>query len=119
MFPDVQNLTWIVQGGSFALVVDIFGWSAYILVPRVLKAFEDRDAKFEQMTERIQERNERELERRAKADEAMVAAMNAIVIRLEVIENHGCAHRTALPMYDEQNQGSGKFRRVKPPEERK
>lgn len=101
------------------MVVAIFGWSAYILVPRVLKAFEDRDNKFEHMVERIQERADRELERRSKADESMVAAMNAVVGRLEMIETHGCAYRNVVedsppitPL------GSGRYRR-KPPEEPK
>lgn len=90
---EATTLTWVVQGGSFALVVAIFGWGAHVLAPRVMKAFEDRDEKFEALIERIQDRNERELERRAAADLAMIASMNAIVTRLEALEMYGCSHR--------------------------
>ena len=91
---DLQTINWIVQGGSFGLVVAIFVWSAYILVPRVLKAFEDRDTKFELMITKIQDRYDKELDRRTAADSSMVVAMSAIVNRLETLENYGCAYRT-------------------------
>lgn len=94
--PDPQTLHWIIQGGSFGLIAAIFIWSGYILVPRVLKAFEDRDEKFSAMIDRIQERNDRELDRRSAADSAMVAAMAAIVSRLEMLESHGCGYRANL-----------------------
>ena len=94
--PDLQTINWIVQGGSFGLVVAIFVWSAYILVPRVLKAFEDRDTKFELMITKIQDRYDKELDRRTAADSSMVVAMSAIVNRLETLELHGCAYRAGL-----------------------
>ena len=61
---DAQLLNWVVQGGSFALVVCVMIYLGRVLIPRTIEAFERQTAKFDAMVERIEARHAAELDKR-------------------------------------------------------
>ena len=81
--PDLTILNWIVQGGSFALVVAIFVYLGYVLIPKTLSTFERMTVLFDGILQRTENRHAAEL---VKRDDKIVASLDKVTERLTRLE---------------------------------
>lgn len=101
---DAHILNWIIQGGSFGLIVAGCYFCAKVLFPRVIATVEAQQNKFDQILERQEKRHEREMEKRDASFEKVATALECIsdsvrdmATRLDRLENQTAEHRPLPP----------------------
>lgn len=94
---DAQILNWVVQGGSFALVVAVMLYLGRVLIPKTIEAFERQTAKYESMSERQEQRHERELAKRDQALERLAGSIDVLASRIERVEARTDEYRPLPP----------------------
>lgn len=101
---DTQLLNWIVQGGSFGLIVAIVVFLGKVMFPRAVKLLEDQGVRFEAIVERMQARYDAQLASRDATCRELAAAVakladdvGRLCDRIERLEDRTDEHRPLSP----------------------
>lgn len=120
MPTDAQILNWVVQAGSFGLVVAIAFFLGKVVFPRFVKLLDDQNVRLVDMHTRYDAqlaRRDESCNAMARAVEKMADQVERLEARLEKLEEKTDEHRPLPPQYPKPKTGPQRKSGYQPPEE--